>query len=152
MVNRLRDSLPRVESRFEGRDGPQVREFEAVGTLTAHGLNCEPLGQVGRGRGAGHKPMADRTRGPVVRGREQVDDSLGPIGSHPHSPRTGGLRRVRRGLGQLVMVGALALAFLLVPTLQGINLIADQSADETRSTLAADDVATEEVLRLVEQP
>lgn len=87
-----------------------------------------------------------------MRGREQVDDSLTPLGSDLQPAGAGRERPMRRVLGKLVVVGLLALAFFLVPTLQGISLIADQSAGETQSTRAADNVATAEVLRLVGQP
>ena len=81
-----------------------------------------------------------------------MDDSLRHVGSHPETASDEGEGRLRRGLVKLLVVGVLALVFFLVPTLQGINLVADQSGGETSSTRGADDVASLEVLRLLEQP
>jgi hypothetical protein len=74
------------------------------------------------------------------------------MGSHLQPAGAGPERSMRRGLGRLLTIGALALAFFLVPTLQGISLVADQSEGETQSSRSADDVATSEVLRLVKKP
>lgn len=56
--------------------------------------------------------------------------------------------RLRRTVEQLVVLGALTIGFLIAPTLQGITLVADQSAGASSSIRAADAAASSEVVRL----
>lgn len=79
-----------------------------------------------------------------------MQNSLGhPVGSPSHLQYVGSARPFRRLLGRLLTVTGLAVAFFLAPTLQGINLVADQSAGATESTRTADEVAAAEVLDLL---
>jgi hypothetical protein len=93
---------------------------------------------------------ARRTSG--LQGLNKVQNSVGPVGSDLRMPFSGDRHPVRRGVRKLLVVALLAVGFFLAPTLQGINLVADQSAGATVSSRTADDVAAAEVLRMLERP
>ncbi len=72
------------------------------------------------------------------------------MGTHPQLVPADEVSLVRRNLRNMAVVTVLAIGFFLVPALQGINLVADQSAGVTQSTRSADQMAAAEVLRLLE--
>jgi uncharacterized membrane protein len=86
-----------------------------------------------------------------VQNSTPIDATLGAqpgvsIARFPRPARQGS--RIRRTVEQLVVLGALTLGFLIAPTLQGINLVADQSTGTSSSIRAADATASAEVARL----
>jgi uncharacterized membrane protein len=72
-----------------------------------------------------------------------------PGASAPRFPRPARQgSRIRRTVEQLVVLGALTLGFLIAPTLQGLTLVADQSAGASAAIRTADAAASAEVVRL----
>lgn len=75
-------------------------------------------------------------------------------GDEPVMPSARLARQVGRGrrmVEHMLVLGGLTLAFLLAPTLQGINLAADQSTGTSTALRSADAVASAEVARLADQ-